>query len=135
MCSELKWGVFKGKSIGLGALWALLVFIFMIADSEARLVGRAVDSLRHYDEDYAVMQYVAPAVYAKEALALDVQDLKAQHLEVLEAKHEEKPLGHGVWNVVICRGNASMPLVPRSLEKLRNHSREDTEPPSLKRRR
>lgn len=99
--SELKWGKYRDKSVRYGCLWALMVCVLLLVESEARLVGRVVDRFT-IDPGYETIEFVAPRDKGLEAMAKIFDwmlDIDKRCIPFL-LKQEPRPLGHEVWNVI-----------------------------------
>lgn len=100
--SELKWSKYKDKSIGYGCLWALVIWIILGVDGEARLVGQAIDHFT-IDGKFEKVQFVAPPSKGLETMASMLEwmgDANKKRCIPVLFKQEPRPFGHEVWNII-----------------------------------
>lgn len=115
--SELKFGKFKDNSVGYGCLWALVVCVLLLVDSEARLVGRAVDYFT-LDHGYETIEFVAPKGRGQETMEKIVDWMLETDKKciTLTFKQELRPFGHEVWNVIYYAPGEKDPDIRRFLK-------------------
>ncbi len=114
--AELKWGKYRDKSVGYGCLWALSVFILLLANNQIRFIGKLVDAAQY--RNCYTLQYVAPANASGQVLQLDVDMLKSKNAEILNAKSEKLMLSSYVWNVINYKANGKMTDKSYALQKV-----------------